>query len=76
MYVNKEFAPDYNPNFEYGKEKIGKQVIPFQKMMSRKYIPKNPATTNENFFDWDYYTKTKNSHVYRKYFFKKMIKNY
>ena len=67
MYVNKEFAPDYNPNFEVGKEKIGKSVIPFKKMLERKNVPKFSSTKNENFFDWDYYTNQKNSQIYRKY---------
>ena len=69
MYINKEFAPDYNPNFEVGKEKIERLVIPFEKTAARKHKVKFSSTQNENFFDYDYYTKQKQSHIYRKFLY-------
>ena len=29
MYINKEYQPEYNPNFEYGKKRIDHGILDF-----------------------------------------------
>ena len=52
MYKKVDFAPDYKPDFEFGKKKIGFTVPCFDKIPQRKPMHKRPATANENCFDY------------------------
>ncbi|KAL4504067.1 hypothetical protein ABPG72_022697 [Tetrahymena utriculariae] len=58
IYENKEFAPDYHPNYEFGKKGLGTSGPLFHKIPSRKPFHKAALTHNENFYDFDNY-KTK-----------------
>ncbi|EGR28162.1 hypothetical protein IMG5_182090 [Ichthyophthirius multifiliis] len=55
IYQNKQFAPDYYPNYEYGKKTLGSCGPAFNKIPSRKKLEKQQITYNENFFDYDNY---------------------
>lgn len=64
MYENKEFAPDYQPNYEFGRKGLGSCGPPLHKTPSRRPNHRPALTQNENFFDYDSY-KTR-SHVFSK----------
>ena len=35
MYISKEYAPEYDPNYEYGKKKDGLVIPKFSKVTGR-----------------------------------------
>jgi len=58
MYLDKQFAPDYKPLFEFGKKRLNTSIPSFRKTLSRKSMAIKSITNNEDFFNFDYYTKT------------------
>ncbi|EGR27995.1 hypothetical protein IMG5_185190 [Ichthyophthirius multifiliis] len=55
IYENKEFAPDYNPNYEFGKKTLGSCGPSFHKIPARKTFEKKTITYNENFYNLNDY---------------------
>lgn len=64
IYENKEFAPDYNPNYEFGRTGLGSCGPPIHKIPSRKPFHKTGLTQNEEFFNYDEYKS--HSHIFPK----------
>ncbi|CAD8185264.1 unnamed protein product [Paramecium octaurelia] len=65
IYKKKEFAPDYKPNFEFGKKKLGSCGAPFYKLEQRKDIlTKIPPYTFESYFEYDEYSKKSKSQLF------------
>ncbi|CAD8209409.1 unnamed protein product [Paramecium pentaurelia] len=65
IYKKKEFAPDYKPNFEYGKKQLGSCGAPFYKLEQRKDImTKIPPYTFESYFEYDQYSKKSKSQLF------------
>ncbi|CAD8101144.1 unnamed protein product [Paramecium primaurelia] len=65
IYKKKEFAPDYKPNFEFGKKKLGSCGAPFYKLEQRKDIlTKIPPYTFESYFEYDEYSKKPKSQLF------------
>lgn len=66
FYDEKEDLPDYKPNYEFVQRRISSAVPRFDLTTGRKNLGKMPATANEKLYDYDYYTKEHDSHVYQK----------
>ncbi|CAD8114705.1 unnamed protein product [Paramecium sonneborni] len=66
IYKKKQFAPDYQPNFEFGKKQLGSCGAPFDKLEQRKDImTKIPPYNHEAYFEFDVYSKDPNSKLFR-----------
>ncbi|CAD8147606.1 unnamed protein product [Paramecium pentaurelia] len=66
IYKKKQFAPDYHPNFEFGKKQLGSCGAPFDKLEQRKDImTKIPPYNHETYFEFDVYSKDPNSKLFR-----------
>ncbi|CAD8172101.1 unnamed protein product [Paramecium octaurelia] len=66
IYKKKQFAPDYHPNFEFGKKQLGSCGAPFDKLEMRKDImTKIPPYNHETYFEYDVYSKDPNSKLFR-----------
>ncbi len=61
-----DFAPDYKPDFEYGKKKLGKTGPNFEKLPPRKPMNKRPATANENYFDYSSSYHNSNTNLFKR----------
>lgn len=58
IYKKKQFAPDYHPNFEFGRKQLGSCGAAFDKLEKRKDImTKIPPYNNEAYFEFDVYSK-------------------
>ncbi|CAD8122361.1 unnamed protein product [Paramecium sonneborni] len=65
IYKKKEFAPDYKPNFEFGKKQLGSCGAPFYKLEQRKDIlTKIPPYNFESYFEYDEYSKQPKSQLF------------
>ncbi|CAD8111993.1 unnamed protein product [Paramecium sonneborni] len=65
IYKKKEFAPDYKPNFEFGKKSLGSCGAPFYKLEQRKDIlTKIPPYNFESYFEYDEYSKKPKSQLF------------
>ncbi|CAK62844.1 unnamed protein product (macronuclear) [Paramecium tetraurelia] len=65
IYKKKEFAPDYKPNFEFGKKQLGSCGAPFYKLEQRKDIlTKIPPYNFESYFEYDQYSKQPKSQLF------------
>ena len=51
LYKSLEFAPDYDPNFEVGKKRLGTSGPKFEFHSPRKDIVHLSYSSSENFFD-------------------------
>ena len=51
LYKNLEFAPDYDPNFEYGKKRLGSSGPKFELNSPRKDMIHISYSSSDNFFD-------------------------
>ncbi|CAD8066334.1 unnamed protein product [Paramecium primaurelia] len=66
IYKKKQFAPDYHPNFEYGRKQLGSCGAAFDKLEKRKDImTKIPPYNNEAYFEFDVYSKDPQSKLFR-----------
>lgn len=57
MIKNVEYAPDYKPNYEYGKKNLGSCGIKFAKMSSRKPLNLGHASLNDDWLDPETFNK-------------------
>eukprot|EP01016_Furgasonia_blochmanni_P046119 TRINITY_DN6596_c0_g1_i3.p1 TRINITY_DN6596_c0_g1~~TRINITY_DN6596_c0_g1_i3.p1 ORF type:complete len:368 (+),score=65.20 TRINITY_DN6596_c0_g1_i3:95-1105(+) len=64
MYKRVDFAPDYKPNFEYGKKRILAFGMKFEKMSGRKPTHKESYTKNETRFDYDDYANSETTQLF------------
>ena len=64
FYDEKDDLPDYKPNFEYVQKRIGSAVLKFDTITGRKPMSKRPESASEAFYNYDYYVKEHNSHVF------------
>jgi len=51
LYKNQEYAPDYAPNWEYGKKRLGSCGPKFNKMSARKPLMFKTVSLNDDFLD-------------------------
>lgn len=64
MYKLDGVAPNYSPNFEIVKKRIGIGMIPFDKTVSRSPVEKRPLTANEDHFEHSKYYRRDDSQLY------------
>lgn len=57
MIKSVEYAPDYKPNYEYGKRGLGSVGMKFEKMSSRKPLISGKITLNDDWLDPDAFNK-------------------
>ena len=57
MIKNVEYAPDYKPNYEYGKKSLGSCGIKFAKMSSRKPLNLGHVSLNDDWLDPETFNK-------------------
>lgn len=53
FYKNLEYSPDYAPDFEFGKKRLGSCGVKFERMSGRKAFHFVSDSKNENFLDTD-----------------------
>jgi len=59
-----EFAPDYEPNFEYPKKFLGRTGPKFQKLTKRKSIALPKSRKHDRIFNYDDVAKRDNTSHY------------
>lgn len=66
FYDQKEDLPDYKPNYDYVKKKRDLGTLKFDLVTGRKTQAYKQATANEDVYDYDYYTKTTESKIFKR----------
>lgn len=51
LFKDQEYAPDYEPKFEFGRRRLGSVGAPFETHSPRKPMHFISTCTNENFYD-------------------------
>ena len=64
LFKSLEYAPDYEPNFEFGKKTIGSCGPKFEKLSHRKPLGKRSTSLNESFLDFDRLYSTQRSNFF------------
>lgn len=64
VYRQKNVAPNYNPNHNVCKRRLGAGIVPFVKGLPRSSNKKRPLTANEDYFDHSHYYRLPESQIY------------
>ncbi|CAD8210745.1 unnamed protein product [Paramecium pentaurelia] len=66
VYKRKHYAPDYEPNFEFGRRKLGSAGPKFDSKKGRDDImTKKSDYTFEEYFEFDIYSRSQKSQIFR-----------
>ncbi|CAD8119796.1 unnamed protein product [Paramecium sonneborni] len=66
VYKRKHYAPDYEPNFEFGRRKLGSAGPKFDSKKGRDDImTKKSDYTFEEYFEFDIYSRSQKSQLFR-----------
>jgi hypothetical protein len=69
IYKKKNYAPDYQPNFEFGRKGLGSCGAAFDRYEERKDIfVKKPEYTNETYFEFEKYSRSPKSNLFKRYY--------
>jgi hypothetical protein len=66
IFLTGKDLPDYDPNYEIGKRKIGQTVTKFHTVTARKPVERPMSTYNEKFYDYDSYKNSNSSYILKR----------